>query len=56
MVHEKVALEDGGKSQRVDIHYKFIGYFSMEEWLAGADSISGIPMEELAERLEQAGA
>jgi len=28
--------EDGGKSQRVDIHYKFIGYFPLGEILAGA--------------------
>jgi len=56
VVHEKVILEDGNKSQRVDIHYKFIGYLPMMEWLAGADSINGIPMSEILEQMEQTGA
>ena len=30
-VHEKVIASDGIKSQRVDIHYKFIGYLDLKE-------------------------
>ena len=30
-VHEKVIALDGIKSQRVDIHYKFIGYLDLKE-------------------------
>lgn len=26
VVHEKTVDEDGGKSQQVDIYYKFVGY------------------------------
>ena len=28
VVYEKTVDEDGSKSQRVDIHYKFVGYIS----------------------------
>ncbi len=31
IVHEKTINEEGSKSQRVDIYYKFIGYFSLGE-------------------------
>lgn len=31
VVHEKTTNEDGSKSQRVDIYYKFIGYISLGE-------------------------
>lgn len=34
VVHEKQVDEDGGKSQEVDIYYKFIGYINMKELLA----------------------
>lgn len=37
VVHEKTNNPDGSKSQRVDIHYKFIGYMVTEEML-------GLPM------------
>ena len=30
-VHEKMIASDGIKSQRVDIHYKFIGYLDLKE-------------------------
>ena len=30
MVHEKVVEEDGTKSQRVDIYYKFIGCVNLK--------------------------
>ncbi len=36
VVYEKTENEDGSKSQRVDIYYKFIGYLSMEDWYAGS--------------------
>ena len=32
VVYEKTINPDGSKSQRVDIHYKFIGYVNQEEW------------------------
>ena len=32
VVYEKTDNPDGSKSQRVDIHYKFIGYVNQEEW------------------------
>ena len=31
VVHEKTENPDGSKSQRVNIHYKFIGYISLDE-------------------------
>lgn len=38
VVHEKTVNEDGSKSQRVDIYYKFIGFIKMEQLLsAGLD-------------------
>ena len=30
VVHEKVTNPDGQKSQRVDIHYKFIGFVPVQ--------------------------
>ena len=33
VVHEKTVNPDGSKSQRVDIHYKFIGYIDTAEML-----------------------
>jgi hypothetical protein len=53
VVHEKEILPDGGKSQRVDIYYKFIGYMPLGEILMGANSINGIPMEEILVPWEQ---
>lgn len=47
VVHEKVIGEDGSKSQAVDIHYKFIGYTPMAEWIAGANTINGYSIAEL---------
>jgi hypothetical protein len=47
VVHEKETLADGAKSQRVDIHYKFIGYMPLGEILMGAHSINGIAVEEI---------
>ena len=32
VVYEKTINPDGSKSQRVDIHYKFIGYVNQKEW------------------------
>lgn len=32
VVYEKTVNPDGSKSQRVDIHYKFIGYVDTNEW------------------------
>lgn len=49
VVHEKIIGEDGSKSQSVDIHYKFIGYIPMAEWIAGASTINGYSMAELVE-------
>ncbi|WP_313560760.1 DUF4368 domain-containing protein [Ruminiclostridium cellobioparum] len=37
VVYEKTDNPDGSKSQRVDIHYKFIGYVEMKEMF-------GLPM------------
>jgi site-specific DNA recombinase len=42
VVYEKEETPDGGKSQRVDIHYKFIGYVDIKEML-GLSMV--IPME-----------
>jgi DNA repair exonuclease SbcCD ATPase subunit len=53
VVHEKETLADGGKSQRVDIHYKFIGYMPLGEILMGANSINGIAVEEILVPWEQ---
>lgn len=53
VVHEKIILEDGSKSQRVDIHYKFIGYLPTIEWFAATDSVNGIPISKIAEQMEQ---
>jgi hypothetical protein len=53
VVYEKETLADGGKAQRVDIHYKFIGYLPLGEILAGADSINGIPTAEIIERMRR---
>ena len=33
VVHEKAVNEDGSKSQRVDIYYKFIGFIPMEQFI-----------------------
>lgn len=32
VVYEKTVNPDGSKSQRVDIHYKFIGYIDTNAW------------------------
>ena len=37
VIYEKTDSPDGSKSQRVDIHYKFIGYMEMKEMF-------GLPM------------
>ena len=45
VVHEKTILPDGTKCQRVDIHYKFIGYIDNEEALRNdefAEALTGI--------------
>ncbi|MDD2234936.1 MAG: DUF4368 domain-containing protein [Desulfitobacteriaceae bacterium] len=42
VVYEKTDNPDGSKSQRVDIHYKFIGYLEMKE-MFGLPMV--IPME-----------
>ena len=42
VVYEKEDNPDGSKSQRVDIHYKFIGYVDIKEML-GLSMV--IPME-----------
>ncbi|MBQ9720432.1 MAG: DUF4368 domain-containing protein [Oscillospiraceae bacterium] len=56
VVHEKELRLDGFKSQRVDIHYKFIGYVDMKEmmangiWCQGEDGkIKKLMPEELFE-------
>ena len=49
VVHEKIIGEDGSKSQRVDIHYKFIGYIPMDEWIAEVGTINGYTIAELME-------
>ena len=51
VVHEKVILEDGSKSQRVDIYYKFIGYLTLSEILLNSDGVNGMPPEELTEEI-----
>ncbi|MDL2293432.1 recombinase family protein [Ruminococcaceae bacterium OttesenSCG-928-D13] len=56
VVHEKVVDEDGVKSQRVDIYYKFIGYLPMADWITASDTINGLPITTLLEDLEQVSA
>jgi chromosome segregation ATPase len=51
VVHEKEICEDGSVSQRVDIHYKFIGYLPLGEILAGSNSINGIPTAEILKQV-----
>lgn len=46
---DKIIGEDGSKSQRVDIHYKFIGYIPMDEWVAETGAINGYTIAELME-------
>ena len=54
---QKKSLADGSKSQRVDIHYKFIGYMgSLGEVFTSMDSINGIPMEENLEQMQKGSA
>ena len=49
VVHEKVVGDDGSKSQRVDIHYKFIGYVPIAQWISCASSINGYTIAELTQ-------
>ena len=56
VVHEKETLVDGSKSQRVDIHYKFIGYLPMGEILASANSVNGMPLDRIIAQIQQDGA
>ncbi|MDL2273195.1 recombinase family protein [Oscillospiraceae bacterium OttesenSCG-928-G22] len=56
VVHEKETHEDVGKSQRVDIHYKFIGFLPMEQWLMDAETVNGIPTAELLKDIRQESA
>lgn len=54
VVHEKTVNPDGSKSQRVDIHYKVIGYIDTAEMLANnrmvAPGTQKAVMEEPAEQ------
>lgn len=54
VVHEKVVDEDGGKSQQIDIYYKYVGdvnlkkaYYTAEdrEWPAQAMALPETPAE-----------
>lgn len=45
VVHEKTVNPDGSKSQRVDIHYKFIGYIDTAEMLANNRIIAPVTQE-----------
>jgi len=47
---------DCGKSQRVDIHYRFIGYLPLGEILAGSNSINGIPTANILAQLQHTSA
>ena len=49
VVHEKTENPDGSKSQRVDIHYKFIGYIDTAELLANNRMILPIAKDAVAE-------
>lgn len=49
VVHEKTENPDGSKSQRVDIHYKFIGYIDTAELLANNRVMLPIGQNEVTE-------
>ena len=53
VVHEKVVDEDGTKSQRVDIYYKFIGCVNLRREGFGDDGKIQVRNKLLQERLEQ---
>ena len=50
--HEKTVNLDGSKSQRVDIHYKFIGYIDTAELLANNRIVVAATQEEIMEEPE----
>jgi DNA invertase Pin-like site-specific DNA recombinase len=47
IVHEKWVDECGEINQMVEIHYRFIGYVTIADWMDWTGSIEGFPKDEL---------
>lgn len=47
VVHEKTIDADGNKTQLIEIHYRFIGYTPLHQWILNSASVNGILVEEL---------
>jgi hypothetical protein len=51
IVHEKWVDECGEINQMVEIHYRFIGYVTIADWMDWTGSIEGFPKDELYKQI-----